>query len=91
MCVMTSAHPIPLTGDIAGPLELLYEFGELVRSHPSCLPLNDSHRPVVLFGTWTSYIGTPEQCPMNWQDEVVGYSKHAVIEGSEPSTGLRYE
>jgi hypothetical protein len=73
-----------------GPLELLYEFGELVRSNPGCLPLNELHRPVVLLGPWTSYIGTPEQCPKNWEDEMVGRHKHTIIEGSEPSTGLRY-
>jgi hypothetical protein len=85
--------PVPSgcpSGDVVGPLELLYEFDELVRGNPGCQPLNELHRRVVLLGPWTSNIGTPEQCPKNWDDDIVGRHKHTIIAGSDPSTGPRF-
>lgn len=62
----------------------------MVRSNPGCQPLKEVHRPVLLLGPWTSYVGTPEQCPKEWVDQTVGRNKHTIVECSDPSTGLRY-
>ena len=46
-----------LTGDdIAGPLDMLFDFGEL----GCAMPVDPSQRPTVLFGSDTYLLGTPE-------------------------------
>eukprot|EP01041_Mallomonas_annulata_P000798 gene798-1550_t len=69
------------------PYELLFDFGALEAGHPADPLL----KPVLLFGTSTRLIGTSlSQYPRRWKEGTVGNSIHAVIEASEPSTGLRW-
>lgn len=70
--------------DAIGPLEMLFDFGELECSFP-CDP---TKRPVLLIGTDTAKIGSNDV--RNVKNRVVGSeSLHAVVETCEPSSGLR--
>lgn len=73
--------------DAIGPIDVLYEFGEL----DAVAPLEKMNRPIMLFGQWTSFIGNvtgPKTA--KWRDQLIGNSLHAVVEASEPSSGLRW-
>lgn len=72
--------------DILGPLEMLFEFGELHCAEPA----DPALRPVVLLGADSQALGLPRaQLPRGWMNRTVGSSTHVVLEGCEPSTGLR--
>lgn len=75
--------------EIIGPLEVLYEFGEL----DAAGSLEKVSPPIVLFGAQTAQIGTLQQvngaASIAWKEQVVGESLHIVFEGCEPSTGMR--
>ena len=78
-----------LSGDAVGPLEMLYEFGEL-ECISGTVSVQTTHRPVLLFGTQTSSIGAQGGIyPKKWQETTAGENLHTVIEGCEPSTGIR--
>lgn len=86
-----SQRALTSAGDAIGPLDMLYEFGELECNPSSSVPLDNTHRPVLLFGSLTSSIGAPGGIyPKKWQDAVAGSSAHCVVEGCEPSTGIRF-
>lgn len=73
--------------DAIGPIDVLYEFGEL----DAIAPLEKMNRPIMLFGSMTSFIGNvagPKTA--KWRDQLMGDSLHAVLEASEPSSGLRW-
>ena len=74
---------------------MLYEFGELHCcediSNSAPRPTDHSLKPVILFGSHTSSIGRPEQYPKKWLDMSPVGHVHTVLEGSEPSTGIRYD
>ncbi len=72
--------------DVAGPLEMLYEFGEM----DAAGALDPSTKPVVLFGRDTADFAVGNgQHTSKWSEALVGASLHTVIEGCEPSSGLR--
>lgn len=49
-----------------------------------------STQAVVLFGPDTAQFGAVQGAyPAAWRDQVAGRSLHAIIEGCDPSTGLR--
>ena len=90
-------------GDAVGPLEMLYEFGEMecasfsqasgtgLGSGATVSPLDPAHRPVLLFGAHTSAVGAVGgRYPKGWQGTPAGESLHTVVEGCEPSTGIRF-
>jgi hypothetical protein len=83
----TADQRMRVTGDEAvGPLEVLYEFGEL--DVPGAL--DPSTRPVVLFGAETAHFAVENgQYGSQWRSAVVGSGLHAVYEACEPRTGLR--
>jgi hypothetical protein len=73
--------------DAIGPIDVLYEFGEL----DAVAPLEKMNRPIMLFGNWTSFIGNlsgPKTA--KWRDQTMGNSLHAILEASEPCSGLRW-
>jgi hypothetical protein len=76
-----------ITADEAiGPLEVLYEFGEM-NAHA---PLETANRPVALFGQYSSFIGntiTPKAS--KWREQKIGHNLHCVVESTEPTCGLR--
>ena len=48
-------------------------------------------QPVVLFGPDTAQFGAVAGAyPAGWKDQLAGKALHAVLEGCEPSSGLRY-
>jgi hypothetical protein len=50
-----------------------------------------STKPIVLFGADTSQFGAVAGAyPTAWRTQIAGRSLHAVIESSEPCSGLRY-
>ena len=68
------------------PLEILYEFGEM----EAAIPLEQSLKPVLLFGPFSNFIGNaigPKAA--KWKEFYPANSLHAVVESSEPATGLR--
>lgn len=74
--------------DIVGPLQVLFEFGELDASGV----VENMMRPVVLFGPNTSElgvvgVGSPGK---DWESRRVGQASHMVVESSEPSSGMRW-
>lgn len=69
---------------------MLYEFGKLECPDLSTTTADDLRRPIVLFGTQTSSIGSAEHLIVNWRDETAGNHVHTVLEGCEPATGMRY-
>ena len=73
--------------DVVGPLEMLFEFGEL----ECAFPVDPLMKPVVYFGLDTSAIGSVSIPPDGWQNRTIGKkSLISVVEACEPSTGLRY-
>jgi hypothetical protein len=76
-----------VTGEEAvGPLEVLYEFGELDVSGP----LDPSTRPIVLFGAETAHFAMENgQYGSHWRNAIAGSGLHTVYEACEPRTGLR--
>jgi hypothetical protein len=86
---------IVTSGDAVGPLEMLYEFGELKCLNPhensGIAPLDQAHRPVLLFGSETNSIGASGGLyPKGWQKTTADCHVHTVLEGCEPSTGIRF-
>jgi hypothetical protein len=82
-----------LTGEEAiGPLEILFEFGEMEAVAGKCDP---NKKPVVLFGADTAEFGASsgsndgESATDEWRQKCVGDSLHCVLEACEPSTGIR--
>lgn len=77
-----------ITADEAvAPLEVLYEFGEM----EAAIPLEQCLKPVVLFGPFSNFVGNaigPKAS--KWREFLPANSLHAVVESSEPATGLRY-
>lgn len=78
-----------LTADeIIGPLDMLFEFGEL-----DCpFPVDPQLKPIALFGVDSSLIGSSTNIPANeWRSRMVGKkSLLSIIEACEPSTGMRW-
>jgi hypothetical protein len=72
--------------DIAGPLEVLFEFGEM----ETVGAVDPILKPLVFFGEHTAYFGISENVP-GWEKLRIRRSMHAVLEGFEPSTGLRFK
>ena len=68
---------------------MLYEFGKLKCSDNSTTAADELRRPIVLFGSQTSSIGSAEHSIVNWRDEIAANHVHAVLEGCEPATGMR--
>jgi hypothetical protein len=84
----TAAQRSRITADDAiGPVDVLYEFGELdALTAPEKLT-----RPVLLFGAMTSFVGnTIGPKTAKWREQTMSESLHAVLEASEPSTGMRW-
>ena len=83
----TSEQRSKVTGDDAiGPLEMLYEFGEM-EVDGSLDPIT---KPIVLFGSDTVNFGVSNTpYGSKWRSAQVGNSLHAVFEACEPSTGMR--
>lgn len=72
--------------DVAGPLEMLFEFGELECAYP----VDPLMRPVVYFGLDSSAVGASATAPEGWRSRTVGKkSLIAISEACEPSTGMR--
>lgn len=74
---------------------MLYEFGKLDSSvdnfNSDFLKINDTQKPVLFFGETTSNIGAPGGVdPKKWQELRAGDNVHVVVDGCEPSTGLRF-
>ncbi len=71
--------------DVCGPLDMLFEFGEL----DCAFAADPSMRPLVLFGVDSAAIGSV--VPVGgWQSRIVGKKNLLVcMQGCEPSTGLR--
>ena len=73
--------------DILGPLDMLYEFGELHCAEPA----DPNMRPVLLLGADTQHFSLPRaQLPRGWTTRPIGSAQHMVVEGGEPSTGMRW-
>ena len=89
--------------DVAGPLEILFEFGEM----EAVGSVDPSTRPIVLFGTDTGLVGSASAsaaaatraaaggagagpCPTGWESKLVGAALHCVMEGCDPSSGIRW-
>ena len=98
-----SQRALVVASDAIGPLEMLYEFGEMecmslseasgsgLGSGTIVSPLDPAHRPVLLFGLHSSAVGAAGgRYPKGWQDTTAGDSLHVVVEGCEPSTGIRF-
>jgi hypothetical protein len=89
--------PCPNTdrlGVIAGPLEMLYEFGTLDCQHFNVtssgpVPADELRRPIVLFGPQTSSIGSTDCLTEDWHNETAANHVHTVLEGCVPATGIR--
>ena len=53
---------------------------------------DDTRRPVLLFGEFSSNIGASGGLyPKKWQEATMGQNLHAVLEGFEPATGIRLD
>ena len=71
--------------DLVGPLDLLFEFGEL-----DChFPPDPNLRPRVLIGNAIQKCFGVSNSLYKYKDEVVGDNLFFLIESCEPSTGLR--
>lgn len=85
---MTISQRERITADEAiGPLDVLYEFGEM----NAYAPLETANRPVALFGQYSSFIGntiTPKA--LKWKEQKIGQNLHCVVESTEPTCGMRY-
>jgi hypothetical protein len=97
LCTESDTDPHPNTdrsGVIAGPLEMLYEFGTLDCQHSNVtksgpVPTDELRRPIVLFGPRTSSIGSTECLTEDWHNETAANHVHTVLEGCDPATGIR--
>eukprot|EP01032_Pedospumella_encystans_P011063 gene11063-12896_t len=73
--------------DVVGPLEILYDFGEMEAAGT----VDATTQPVVLFGPDTAQFGAVAGAyPAGWKDQLAGKALHAILEGCEPSSGLRW-
>eukprot|EP01038_Epipyxis_sp_PR26KG_P009383 gene9383-12642_t len=74
--------------DVVGPLDIMYEFGEM----NSAGTVDPTSRPVALFGADTNEFGVLNggNYFKGWQRRLANESLHVILEGSEPSTGLRW-
>lgn len=75
--------------DVIGPLEVMYEFGEI----ESAGSLEKISPPIVFFGPHTTQIGVLQQALAKsdaWRDHTIDRHLHTVFEGCEPSTGMRF-
>ena len=75
--------------DILGPLDMLFEFGELQTSNST----DPTLRPIVLIGQDTLQLGSSSRSglPGTWLQSRVGTrSTHCVVEACEPSSGMRW-
>lgn len=77
-----------LTADEAiSPLEVLYEFGEM----DAAVALEQSLKPVLLFGPFSNFVGNAVGPKAGkWREFIPANSLHAVVEASEPATGIRW-
>ena len=88
-------NPGPVrVGVIAGPLEMLYEFGKLDCQHSNGtksgpVPTDELRRPIVLLGPQTSSIGSTNCLTEDWHNETAANHVHTVLEGCDPATGIR--
>lgn len=74
--------------NVAGPLEILFEFGEMEAPGEA---IDSVMRPIVLFGRDTDNLGSNLSVKMSdWREKTAGDALHVVLEGCEPSTGLRW-
>ena len=90
ICIYLTPH-FHTVGEAVGPLDILYEFGVLDCGSDLESPLaDDTRRPVLLFGELSSNIGALGGLyPKKWQEVAMGQNLHAVLEGFEPTTGIR--
>jgi hypothetical protein len=75
--------------DVIGPLEVMYEFGEI----ESAGSLEKISPPIVFFGPHTTQIGVLQQALAKsdaWRDHCIEDHVHVVFEGCEPSSGMRF-
>lgn len=78
--------------DIASPLDFLNDFGEL----ESVYPPDPTLKPSVLLGPFSMAVGSPSlhssTLQTSWRGCRMAASNvlHAVTEGYEPSSGMRY-
>jgi hypothetical protein len=75
--------------EIAAPLDILFEFGEL----ETVFPPDPNMRPLVLLGPYSNGIGAVSPASSNsaWKRVTASAAcLHAVLEVFEPSTGMRY-
>lgn len=72
--------------DLVGPLDLLFEFGEL-----DChFPPDPNLRPRVLVGNAIQKCFGVSNSIYKYKEELISDNLYFLIESSEPSTGLRY-
>jgi len=75
--------------DVVGPLDMLFEFGELQASSAT----DPTLRPIVLVGQDTLLLGASSRSELSptWlQSKVGSRSTHCVVEACEPSSGMRW-
>jgi len=75
--------------DLLGPLDMLFEYGELQSSAPT----DPALRPLCLVGQDTLLLGSCPRSglPASWAQSRVGArSMHYVVEACEPSSGIRW-
>jgi hypothetical protein len=74
--------------EAAGPLDLLFDFGEF-HAVNSIDPVS---RPAVLFGEDSALLGATFTGSDSeaWHNTKAGSSLHCLVEGCEPSTGMRF-
>jgi hypothetical protein len=79
-----------VTGDDAsGPLDLMFDYGEFHAVHN----VDPVSRPCVLFGEDTALLGQVSSANSGnepWRSTKAGTSLHCLMEGCEPSTGMRF-
>jgi hypothetical protein len=84
-CPTVSQRQRLLGEDIAGPLHVLYDFGELQASRHQ---IETMMHPWVLSGPATRVLANMTR-DGSWSEQVLGNSLHIIIESSEPSSGMR--
>ena len=84
----TARNAAATAEELLGPLDLLFEFGNM----HTLVPARPEQQPVILFGSDTKAIGnTSVLSDLKWRDECpTTGSLHCVVEGCEPTTGLRW-
>ena len=69
---------------------LMYYVLSLTQEMDSAGTPDESMKPVVLFGADTAQLGAVAGAyPEAWRHQQAGRALHVVMEGCEPSTGLR--